>query len=81
VQAPQDATPHPNFVPVSFNSSRITHNSGVPGSASTVWVSPFNLSEIAMALGLPVRYEKRVLAACVTRLPFFYFRSQWIDYG
>jgi hypothetical protein len=29
VQAPQEATPHPNLVPVKFNSSLITHSSGV----------------------------------------------------
>ena len=31
VQAPHSAIPHPNFVPVIPSTSRITHNSGMPG--------------------------------------------------
>src|SRR5207248_6728242 len=40
VQAPHCATPQPNFVPVIFKCSRMTHNSGVEGSTSTVWLLP-----------------------------------------
>src|SRR5262245_9821336 len=32
VQAPHSAAPQPNFVPVSFSSSRMTQRSGVPSS-------------------------------------------------
>ena len=37
VQAPQAATPQPNFVPVSLRCSRSTHSSGVPPSTPTSW--------------------------------------------
>lgn len=36
VQAPHCAIPHPNLVPVIFNSSRKTHKSGVSGSTSSL---------------------------------------------
>jgi len=35
VQEPHWPTPHPNFVPVSRNRSRMTHRSGVSGATST----------------------------------------------
>src|SRR5690349_470839 len=46
-QAPHCAMPQPNLVPVSPICSRITHSSGVSGSACTSRVSPLTLS-IAM---------------------------------
>src|SRR5215472_8178307 len=41
VQAPHKAIPQPNFVPVSPNESRNTHNNGVEGSPSTWTGFPF----------------------------------------
>src|SRR6516164_8688259 len=46
VQAPQAATPHPNFVPVRFSSSRITQRSGASGSTSRSWTTPFTIKRI-----------------------------------
>src|SRR6185503_4421130 len=46
VQAPQAAIPHPYFVPVRPSCSRITHSSGVSGSASTVACRPLMVREI-----------------------------------
>src|SRR5215831_11714515 len=43
-QAPHWATPQPYFVPVSPTCSRMTHNSGVPGSTCTSRVLPLMLS-------------------------------------
>src|SRR5262245_28118378 len=43
-QAPHCATPQPYFVPVSPTCSRITHNSGVSGSACTSRTLPLMLS-------------------------------------
>src|SRR5579871_2757005 len=48
MQAPQRPTPHPNLVPVSLSSSRITHNSGVCGEASECSGLPLTLKSIAM---------------------------------
>jgi hypothetical protein len=44
VQAPQSDIPHPNLVPVMPSVSRKTHNSGMAGTASTVWALPFNVN-------------------------------------
>src|SRR2546428_11206517 len=55
VHAPHCATPQPNFVPVSWSRSRITHRSGVPGSTSTVWVLPL-INNVAMTP--PARWRK-----------------------
>src|SRR6516165_7525420 len=41
MQAPHKPAPQPNFVPVSFNPSRITHSNGVSGGASVVAGCPF----------------------------------------
>src|SRR5215470_9609016 len=43
VQAPQSATPHPNFVPVMPSTSRNTQSSGVSPSTSTLWALPLIL--------------------------------------
>src|SRR5262252_236101 len=43
-QAPHCATPHPYLVPVRPTCSRITHNSGVPGSTCTSLVLPLIFS-------------------------------------
>src|SRR5947207_9402517 len=43
-QAPHCATPQPYFVPVRPTCSRITHNSGVSGSACTSCTLPLMLS-------------------------------------
>src|SRR3974390_3875204 len=45
-QAPQAATPQPNFVPVRFSSSRITQRSGASGSTSRAWTMPFTIKRI-----------------------------------
>lgn len=51
MHAPHRAAPQPNFVPVSFNSSRITHSSGVLSGAWMVTGLPFNVNAtIAVAL-------------------------------
>src|SRR5207247_5742205 len=55
VHAPHCATPQPNFVPVSWSRSRITHRSGVPGSTSTVWDLPL-INNVAMTP--PARWRK-----------------------
>ena len=41
VQAPQAATPHPNFVPVSPSTSRRYQSTGIDGSPSKDCVWPF----------------------------------------
>src|ERR1700730_5726640 len=41
MQAPHKPAPQPNFVPVSFNPSRITHSNGVSSGASLVAGRPF----------------------------------------
>src|SRR3974390_2963846 len=46
VQAPQAATPQPNFVPVRFSSSRITQRSGASGSTSRPGTMPFTIKRI-----------------------------------
>ena len=48
VQAPHSAWPQPNLVPVRPTSSRITHSSGVSGSALTLTVLPLSLKLVAM---------------------------------
>src|SRR5579863_8025083 len=54
VQAPQSATPQPNFVPVRPSSSRRYHISGIDGSPSNVrdWPFTFRLTIISSAGGL-----------------------------
>src|SRR5205085_4719242 len=44
VHAPQSAAPQPNFVPVSFSSSRITQSSGVLASACAETGLPLRLN-------------------------------------
>src|SRR5689334_19085400 len=44
VHAPQWAAPQPNFVPVSFSSSRSTHRSGVLSSACADTALPLRLN-------------------------------------
>jgi hypothetical protein len=46
VQAPQAATPQPNFGPVMFRSSRSTHSNGLSSGASTEWRLPLTVSAI-----------------------------------
>src|SRR4249919_10464 len=46
MHAPHWPAPQPNLVPVSFNSSRSTHKSGVSGSAVTVWLLPLTVSDV-----------------------------------
>ncbi len=48
VQAPHWAMPQPNLVPVMCSSSRITHSSGVSGSAWTVTARPLMVSWVDM---------------------------------
>jgi hypothetical protein len=49
VQAPQRATPQPNFVPVRPRTSRSTQSSGMSPSTSTLCVVPLTLMAKAMA--------------------------------
>ena len=51
VQAPHWAMPQPNLVPVSLSSSRITHNRGVLGAASTGVDFPLTWSDMVLMLG------------------------------
>jgi hypothetical protein len=48
VQAPHSPVPQPNFVPVSFSCSRITHKSGVAGGASVDAGRPFTTKFVAI---------------------------------
>src|SRR3984893_12211663 len=49
IQAPHSPVPHPNLVPVSLSSSRITHSSGVFGGASECAALPLTLKSNAIA--------------------------------
>src|SRR5262245_21829270 len=49
VQAPQSATPQPNFVPVMPSTSRSTQRRGVSPSTSTLWAFPLILMMKGMA--------------------------------
>ena len=49
VQAPHCAIPHPNFVPVKSSCSRKTQSSGVDGSTSMVFSTPFTKSVFAIS--------------------------------
>src|ERR1043166_5319064 len=64
-QAPHWAMPQPNFVPVSPTCSRITHRSGMSGSACTSRILPLMLSLAMSVLSradgrapVPCRHEK-----------------------
>jgi len=46
VQAPQTATPQPNFVPVRLSFSRMAQRRGMSGGASTCRLFPFTVSVI-----------------------------------
>src|ERR1700682_1011422 len=48
VQAPHSAMPQPNFVPVMLSVSRRTHNKGMSGLTSTLWLFPFSVKLIAI---------------------------------
>jgi hypothetical protein len=50
VQAPHNAIPQPNFVPVSFSESRITQRRGVEGGSATLTALPFTVNEIKRCL-------------------------------
>src|SRR6266699_1942049 len=51
--------PQPYFVPMSFNESRSTHNSGVSGSTSTVWAMPLTIREIDISLPPVLLLQRR----------------------
>src|SRR5205807_446801 len=53
VQAPHRPAPHPNFVPVICNCSRMTHRSGVSPAASTDIFRPLML-RLGIAFPLPM---------------------------
>jgi hypothetical protein len=53
VQAPHNAMPHPNFVPVMFNVSRSTQSSGISGATSTVCGLPFSTKLMDMIPSMP----------------------------
>jgi hypothetical protein len=64
VQAPHSAMPQPYFVPVSLSSSRMTHNSGVLGSALTETGLPFKLNAtISLAPFVGVGAELEMLCS------------------
>lgn len=48
VQAPHWPMPQPYLVPCRFNSSRMTHRSGVSGGTSTVEDRPFTVNLMAI---------------------------------
>jgi hypothetical protein len=48
VQAPHIAIPQPNFVPCSPATSRIAHNNGMFGSASSAMLLPFKKKVVDM---------------------------------
>src|SRR5712691_4215645 len=50
VQAPQSATPQPDFVPFMPSTSRNTHRRGVSPSTSTVRSTPLTLILVAIAI-------------------------------
>src|SRR5262249_1129514 len=52
MQAPHRPVPHPNLVPVSLSSSRITHNSGVCGGALECAALPLTLKSNAIGSSL-----------------------------
>src|SRR5262249_36808785 len=54
VQAPQDAMPQPNLVPVNLSSSRSTHNSGVLASTPTSLRTPLTVKATMRFLHLTV---------------------------
>src|ERR1044071_8779649 len=55
VQAPHCATPQPNLVPVILRCSRITHSSGVSGSAFTSTLRPLIVNAVIGAFLPPLR--------------------------
>src|SRR5215831_12569233 len=55
VQAPHDAMPHPNLVPVSFRCSRRTQSSGVFGSTPSSLLTPLTVKATMRFLHSPVR--------------------------
>src|SRR3954452_1459355 len=58
VQAPQDAMPQPNFVPVILRCSRSTHSSGVVPSTATSLRCPFTVNAaICASFALPTDYD------------------------
>src|SRR5690242_3160159 len=48
VQAPHNAMPQPNFVPVMLSVSRSTQSRGISGLTSTDWAFPFKVKLMAM---------------------------------
>src|SRR6516225_7027103 len=68
VQAPHSATPHPNLVPVSPNSSRKYHSSGIDGSPSKdfSWPLTRNLTKGASS---PCRDAEDVATLFLGRRP------------
>ena len=50
MQAPQSPAPQPNFVPVSFSSSRMTQSSGVSSGASETTGFAFTVKRVGMAV-------------------------------
>jgi hypothetical protein len=56
MQAPHKALPHPYLVPVNPAMSRIAHNSGIWGSASSDMALPFKVISMAMGILVMVSY-------------------------
>src|ERR1700751_3216983 len=79
VQAPQSATPQPNFVPVRPSSSRRYHMSGIDGSPSNVRSRPFTFTLtifppvagfLRRGLPLQLRAVAEISAAGVSEPPY-----------
>src|SRR6185503_6903165 len=66
VHAPHCAMPQPNFVPVSFNSSRITQRSGVPSSE-------FAETDFPLSVNLTIEPPQALLAG-----PIFLLRHHQV---
>src|SRR4029077_2718497 len=60
VQAPHDAMPHPNFVPVSLRCSRRTQSSGVLGSTPSSLCTPLTVKATMRFLQLSVKTIFRI---------------------
>jgi hypothetical protein len=65
VQAPHNAIPQPNFVPVMPSTSRNTQSSGVSPSTSTLCVFPLILMRKAMVLSKLTSYRIASMASAM----------------
>jgi hypothetical protein len=62
VHAPHCAMPQPNFVPVIFKCSRMTHSNGASGSASTLTGRPLIVKLVIRQFSSRVKGDPKVSA-------------------